>query len=179
LQFITKKLEWRPLQICTSHTLNVAIRKKSKGSFMATVQALVHSLDIAGLKLSKEESALLEVELFARICEEFKEIIKSENKDYFRLLKLDSEKEKIMIETNFIRCMINDILKTEEYTLPGIAYYTDTPEEIIFEVATGQNTSPTFSLSQKIINLHRSVRPMLYHGIVNKIKIKNENEASI
>jgi len=47
--------------------------------------------------------------------------------------KINIEKEKSMIESNFIRCIINDILSTEEYTLPGIAYYTDTPEEIIIE----------------------------------------------
>ena len=144
---------------------------------MSAVCSFCDLLGISKSKLTKIETMILEAELFTRLYEELKEIIKSENKDYFRLLKIDIEKEKSMIETNFIRCIINDILSTEEYTLPGIAYYTDTPEEIIFEVASGRNTSPTFSLSQKVIDLHRSVRPKLYSGILGKIK--NENSAPV
>ncbi len=74
-----------------------------------------------------------------------------------------------MIEANFIRCIINDILSTEEYNLPGIAYYTDTPEDVIYEVAAGCNVRPTLLLARKIIELHRLVRPHLYREIMNKI----------
>ena len=78
-----------------------------------------------------------------------------------------------MIETNLIRCVINDILLTEEYTLPGIAHYTDTPEEVIFELASGLNSSPTLLVSRKIIELHRTIRPQLYAGIVHKVTHNN------
>jgi len=141
------------------------------------VKPLSQLLEVDFKILTKEESMILEAELFAHIYEELKEIIKNENKDYFRLLKINIEKEKSMIESNFIRCIINDILSTEEYTLPGIAYYTDTPEEIIIEVASGRNTNPTFSLSQKVIDLHRSVRPQLYSSILSKIKSSESNPA--
>jgi hypothetical protein len=138
---------------------------------MSAVQRLSDLLMEGQIKLSKEEQLILDAELFARICEELKEIIKSKNKDYYRLLKINKEKEQSMIDESFIRCIIHDILSTEEYTLPGIAYYTDTPEEIILDVASGCNKSPALLFSQKIINLHRSVRPELYIGILNKIRV--------
>ncbi len=122
------------------------------------------------MNLSKQEQLVLEAGLFLRICDELKEIMRSNNKDYFKILKISNKKEKEMIETNFIRCIINDIISTEEYTLPGVAYYTNTPEDVIVDVVSGQNTSPTLSLSQKIINLHQAVRPQLYSRIFDKIR---------
>jgi len=119
--------------------------------------------------LSANEQAVFEAEMFVKICAGLMEMMRIENKPYFRMLKLSTQKEDIMIETNFIRHIINDILATREYTLPGIAYYTDLPEEVILEVVTGQNTAPTLSLSQKLIQLHRSVRPQLYHSIMAKV----------
>ncbi len=75
-----------------------------------------------------------------------------------------------MLETNLIRFIINDILSTKEYDLSGIALYTDTPEDVIYDLACGCNINPTFLLSRKIIELHRMARPNLYQEIANKIK---------
>jgi hypothetical protein len=73
------------------------------------------------------------------------------------------------MEDNFARCLVNDILLTEEYTLQGIAYYTQTPEEVIVEVAMGQNTRPSAILLRRIIELHRMVRSELYREMMKKI----------
>lgn len=140
---------------------------------MTAIQAISESLIMDDRQLSKHESMLLEADIFTRICEELKEIIKRENKDYFLIFKIDNEKGRYMIEADFIRCIIKDILSTEEYTLSGIACYTDIPEDTIYDVVTGSNASPSLSLSQKIINLHRAVRPQLYNSIVNKIRSNN------
>src|ERR1700733_7147349 len=115
---------------------------------MTAVQALYHFIDANLQGLSKNETLILEAELFTRIYRELKEIIREQNKDYFRLMKFNIEKENTMIEANFIRCIINDILSTEEYNLPGIAYYTDTPEDVIYEVAAGCNIRPTLLLAR-------------------------------
>ncbi|MEO8400841.1 MAG: hypothetical protein ABI597_03455 [Gammaproteobacteria bacterium] len=135
---------------------------------MSMVQPLFLLLGINPRQFVKEELMLLEAKLFARICEEIREIIKEQNKDYFQIMKLN--KEKNMLETEFIRCIINDILSTEEYNLSGIALYTDAPEDVIYDLASGSNTNPTLLLSRKIIELHRIVRPNLYQEIANKIK---------
>lgn len=137
---------------------------------MSTVQPLCLLLEIDPRQFSKEEFLLLEAELFICICGELKEIIREQNKDYFRIMKFNLEKENTMLEIKFIRCIINDILSTEEYNLLGVALYTDTPEDVIYELASGRNTNPTFLLSRKIIELHRTVRPNLYQEIANKIR---------
>lgn len=137
---------------------------------MSTVQPLCLLLEIDPRQFSKEELIFLEAELYVRICEELKEIIREQNEDYFRIMKFNLEKEKTMLEIKFIRCIINDILSTEEYNLSGVALYTDTPEDVIYDLASGCNTNPTFLLSRKIIELHRTVRPTLYRDIVDKIR---------
>lgn len=122
---------------------------------------------------SKEELTLLEADLFTSICAELKEVFKKQYKDYFRIVKLNKEMEETMLESQLARCIINDILATEEYSLAGIAFYTRKPEDVIFEIASGNNTDPSASLLRKIIELHRSVRPSLYQHIIKKIIVEN------
>lgn len=135
---------------------------------MSMVQPLFQLLDINLDQFIKNELIFLEAELYTRICREIMEIIKEQNKDYFQIMKFN--KEQIMLETKFIRCIINDILSSEEYNLSGIALYADTPEDVIFDLASGYNANPTFLVSRKIIELHRMVRPNLYLEIADKIK---------
>ena len=65
--------------------------------------------------------------------------------------------------------VINDILATGAYTLQGIAYYTQTPEEIVYEVAIGCNLRPSAIFLQRLIDLHREVKQELYLSIRKKI----------
>src|SRR5579872_1377533 len=123
--------------------------------------------------LSKKELTLLEADLFTSICAKLKEIFKTQYKDYFRTVKFNKEMEETMLESELVRCIINDILSTEEYSLTGIAFYTRKPEDVIFEIASGNNTDPSASLLRKIIELHRSVRPSLYQQIIKKIIAEN------
>jgi hypothetical protein len=136
---------------------------------MPSTELLCQIIGIDPHKLSNEENLIVEVELFTRVCEELKYIFKVQYKSYFRLIKCDAEMENAIMEAKFVRCVINDILSTEEYTLPGIACYTQTPEEVVYEVATGLNTSPSATLLRRIIELHRSIRQDLYHEIIKKI----------
>lgn len=84
-------------------------------------------------------------------------------------MRFNLEKETTMLESNFLSFVINDILLTREYSLEGIARYTQTTEEVIYDVISGLNSSPSLLLSKKIINLHRSVRPTLYQETMKKI----------
>lgn len=137
---------------------------------MCAIPPLYLLLNIHPHQFSKEKLQFLEAELFVRVCKKLKKAIKKQNKDYFQILKLSIEKEDAMLEIKFIRCIIHDILVTEEYNLSGIALYTDTPEDVIYELASGYNTNPTFSLSRKLIELHRTIRPALYREIINNIR---------
>ncbi len=137
---------------------------------MPMPELLCQTMGINPYKLSDEENLILEVELYTRICEKLKEYFKDQYKIYFRLMKCTAEIEDAMMEAKFARCVINDILSTEEYTLSGIACYTHTPEEVVYDVAIGVNTSPTAIFVRKIIELHRSIRRELYQEIIKKIK---------
>ena len=136
---------------------------------MSATEFLCQMIGVSPHKLSKEENIILEAELFTRVCEELKEIFKIQYKDYFRLMKCNTETENMMMEARFVRCVINDILSTEEYTLPGIACYAQIPEEVVYEIAMGLNTSPSAIFLRKIIELHRSIRRDLYREIIRKI----------
>jgi hypothetical protein len=139
---------------------------------MPALQPLCTLLGINPQHLSKPELILIEADLFVRICAELQSIMQEQNKPYFRMIKTDIEKENTMLESNIAQCLIKDILTTEEYTLAGIACYTDTPEEAVYDIAAGCNNHPTFSLARRVIELHRTVRPSLYAAIAQKIKEK-------
>src|SRR5579863_5221353 len=135
---------------------------------MSTVEPLCHLLGVDSRKLSKDENFILEAELFARICTELKEIYLNQNREYFRLIKFNPKMENAMIESNFIRVVINDILSTQAYTLSGIACYTQIPEDLIYEIASGCTASFTLDLPRRVIELHRSVRADLYREVIRK-----------
>lgn len=142
---------------------------------MSMAQSLWDYLNLNSQLFSKKELLILEADLFTRLCEELIGLIKKQNKDYFSIMKFTIEKENMMIEANFLRVIIHDILSTEEYNMAGIAYYTDTPEDVIYEVAAGYNNRPTFLFARKIIELHRQVRSDLYQIIFNKITEKDRH----
>src|SRR5579863_8295926 len=125
---------------------------------MSATKPLSNLIGISPYKLSKEESVFLEAEIILRICHELKEFFRKKYKEYFHLLKLTIEKENAMLDTNLIRCIIKDILATEEYTLEGIAYYTNTHQDILDEVMIGRNMTPSFTFFLRMIELHREVR---------------------
>jgi hypothetical protein len=138
-------------------------------TIMSAMEPLYHMIGINPKKFSKEELSLLEAELFMRICDELKEVFKQQYKDFFSLMKFTITKEDEMLEKNFIRIILNDILSTGEYTPQGIAHYTNVHEDIIHELLSGLNTKPLATCLRKVIELHRSVRRELYKAIGKKI----------
>lgn len=137
---------------------------------MAAMEPLCHLIGINSKKFSKEEFKLLEAEIFIRIYDELKEIFRKKYKDFSYLIKLTINQENTMLEKNFTQIILNDILSTEEYTLQGIAHYTDIPEDVIHELASGLNTKPLVTCLRKVIELHRLVRRELYQSIGKKIR---------
>ncbi len=136
---------------------------------MPAMELLAEVINVDIHKLSKNEIKIVEAELFFQLCEELKVYFKIEYKNYFKILKFKTEEASNMLEENFLRCIVNDILSTAEYSLPGIACYTQEPEEVIYDLAAGINPRPSMMLFRKIIELHRSVRVDLYKEIMRKI----------
>lgn len=136
---------------------------------MAAIIPLFQLMSINIAKLSKQELIILEAELFIRIWEELRETLRKQHKDYFCLIKLTKERESFMLETSFVTSIIKDILASQEYTLQGIAEYTDFHEDILIDVISGRNIFPSSIFLKRVIELHRSVRPDLYKKIMEKI----------
>lgn len=143
-----------------------------EGGYKAKMSATESLCSLAGIdlsKLSRHEILILEAEIFLQLYEELRTIYRDLNKDFFRLIKCSYQKEENMLEDNLARCVINDILSSEDYTLPGIARYTQMPEDVIYDIATGLNTSPSAKFICRIIELHRTVRKDIYAQIIKKI----------
>src|SRR5579883_767084 len=111
---------------------------------MSAMEPLYRIVGIFSNNLTKQERSILEIEIFVRICEELKKIFKY--KDYFYLMKFNFEMENAMLDTNLLKYVINDILLTEEYSMEGLAYYTQTSVDVISDLIAGRNDTPSVYL---------------------------------
>ncbi|MBA3660219.1 MAG: hypothetical protein H0W64_00645 [Gammaproteobacteria bacterium] len=139
---------------------------------MPKMEPLCSLLGINSRKLNKEENLLLEMELFVQIWKELKNFFILQQQNYFYFAKFPIDKENAVLDAVTLNLIIRDILSTEEYSLLGIAYYTDTHEDIIQDVIIGYNLSPSITFLRKIIELHRLVRRDLYQTIIKKITVE-------
>jgi hypothetical protein len=146
---------------------------------MSALEPLCHLVGISTTKFSHIENHFVEAILFDFICNELKKHFKAQYKIYFQTMKLTTEKEDETMDAMFIRCIINDMLNAKYYTLPGIAYYTRFPEDVIYEIAMGKNVNPSAILLRKLIELHRGMRPELYKEIIKKMIKEYMNLCSI
>jgi hypothetical protein len=87
-------------------------------------------------------------------------------------MKFTTSMENDMLEANFTKMLIKDILLSKQYTIEGLAHYTGIHEDILHEVMTGLNVSPSAYLLQRTIDLHRTVRSELYESIIQKILLE-------
>ena len=136
---------------------------------MPVVISFLSLINIDTAECTKEECRLLEATIFDLLCAELQTYLVEGAKDYFRILKLPTNMERSIMESTFLKSVINDILASGEYSLSGIAYYTDTPSDVLDDIMIGNNERPSLLLSRKIIELHRSVRPSLYRLLLQKI----------
>jgi len=130
---------------------------------------LCHLLGIDPRALTKEENFLLEAKLFIYFFEQIKNEFRKQYKEYFQLIKLNIKKEEEMLNEKFIWYVMNDILSTQEYNLSGIAYYTETPEEVVNDIYIKGNIIPSFTFYRKIMELHKLAKPQLYKALAEKI----------
>jgi hypothetical protein len=138
---------------------------------MSCPEPLYQLLGIDSENLSKEESILLEADLYIRFWEEMEELFRGRYQDYFKIMKFSQTMEKSMLETKYIILLLNDILLSGEYTIEGIAKYTDSPVDLIQEFLTELNKTPSAIFLRKLLDLHRTVRRELYNTIIKKIAL--------
>lgn len=143
---------------------------------MSRIDLVSELLLIRPCNLTKVEKNLLEINLFALVYEELHKIFKQQYERYFKLIPFIYLKDEDMLTVNFIQEMLKDILSTSEYTMSGVANYTNIPEEVLFDIILGTNTNPTFELSRKLFELHMVVRRELYRQILNKVITKDSSK---
>ena len=139
---------------------------------MPAMDSLSQILCISTSQYSKHEKIILEAELFAITCDELTQHFTNG----FQFIKSNFDKENSTMELNLTMCIINDILLTEEYNLEGIAYHTQIPEEVILDILSGKNMTPSAWVLRKMIDLHRSVKQDLYKEITQKLVAKENAE---
>src|SRR5438046_2435049 len=95
---------------------------------------------------AKSEIRLLEAEITAHLVDELMDFFESKYCAKNGLHKTGKKGESVMLDVNFLKEMLRDILITGEYTLDGVVSYTGYHEDTILEVAAGLNANPSFSL---------------------------------
>ena len=133
---------------------------------MSAMEPLCLLAGIDPKKLSKERKLLLEAEFYARIYKKLEDKFRKQYKNYFGLLKFTLHRENITLEENFARSFIQHMLSSGDYTLQGIARYTDTPEDTLLEIVAGRNLYPSAFFMRKLIELDRVTRKDFYHAMV-------------
>ena len=134
---------------------------------MATVEYLCCMAGVDPKKLSKEENLLVEAALVSGLCDELVQIyqvtlLANSKKCY-------EQKENEMTYGNIINLILQDLIKSNDYTIAGVAAYSNLPEEVIYDIAIGNNNNPSLDVSRKIIELHKSARFDLYQKVMQKI----------
>jgi hypothetical protein len=136
---------------------------------MPAMESLSTLIGICPDMVSKKTNRLLNTELFYQIYLALQSCLKKRYLPYLKLTKVSKELEKIMIDNKFMCEIVNDILATGTYTLEGIALYTQTTEDDIYEIASGINQNPSIFLSIKILELHREAQADLYKMMITDI----------
>lgn len=146
---------------------------------MAALEKLSHFVGIDSKKFTKQENCILEAELYIRVHQEIWHAYKARNKNSFYLILTIFGKEDTIMELYVIRSLINDLLKSEAYTLSGIAYYTQAPEEMIEDLYIGHKLSPAIVFIRKLIELHKLIKPDMYQNIRKKLTMPEEKNDGI
>lgn len=144
---------------------------------MAACEYLAMDIGINCKQLTDIERCLLEVEIIYQL---WSEIEKLYGRESISILKIENDmnpnitkgKGANMSMKNIIQLILNDLIENEEYNITGLATYTQSTPDVIFDVVSGLNQNPSMALSRKIIELHRLARRDVYLGILMKI-IKN------
>lgn len=135
---------------------------------MSLPQALCTIVNIPPTALTVHENILLEAELFFSLYQQLIEFFQAPIQQFRRLIKNNLDKEKLMLQENLIKCLVQDIISSEHYSISGIATYTDSHEEVIENILNGTHSHPSLPLARKIFELHRHIRPELYKALLNR-----------
>lgn len=121
-------------------------------------------------QLTQNEKNLLEAVLFIQILDGLKEEFDQIYNSHFSSKNFIScqKKGNNMQYDTLLTLIIRDLVESDEYSIEGIARYTNIPVDTIYNAAAGLNHEPSGTLLRRIITLHKSTRPSLYKKIIQK-----------
>lgn len=125
-------------------------------------------------QLTQKEKNLLEAVFFVQILDGLNEEFDKRYNLHFtgRNFILCQKKGNNMQYDTLLTLVIRDLIDSDEYTIAGIARYTNLPEDTIYNAAAGLNHDPSGTLLRRVITLHKSTRPKLYKKIIQKFIIE-------
>lgn len=136
---------------------------------MSAIYPFYRRIGIDTHQLSRSDLACLEAWVFFRICTELKKEMMDRNQCTFPDFKNEKELT-AMLDGKFISDIVNQVLRSGEYDVNGMACYTGAPADIIYGLAGGYHQGPSLPLGMKIIELHFSTNPQLYGRIFDTIR---------
>ncbi len=121
------------------------------------------------------ERKLLKIFLLERLADFLREIYIPRNKQYGKSLMDDYDMDRQLIQN-----LIQEMTQNGDYTLQGIAYYTQLPFDMIFDASFGVNHPGSFSLWIKIVNLFLKSRPDIMQVLYARLmELKDKNELTL
>ena len=141
---------------------------------MSAIEPICFQQGVKPSRLSANELKILEAEYFVRICLILEKWMKKNNE--VQDIRSVKGKSGELLDGNFVRCMINDMLSAGFYTVSGLALYTGVPDDVIFDLAGGLNSDPSLRLTRKLIELHRMARPEIYRKLLGKAGLPEGQE---
>lgn len=135
---------------------------------MSAMEPLCLLAGINPKKLSKEKRLLLEAEFFARIYKKLEDDFRKRHRSYFDLFRFTLHQEDRLVEEKFAPLFIQTMLSSDNYTLEGVARYTNTPEEVLINIRDGHNPHPSVTLFRRIIELDRMERREFYQTLIKE-----------
>lgn len=136
---------------------------------MPAIQPACHLLNLVHIRTPTKELRLFEAETIACLVIELKEIFRKRYEPWITTTHSNKEEVYRMIDNQFLKDMLFDILSSGNYTLEGIARYTGFHEDLISDIASGICPHPSIFLFQKLFELHLGSKHDLYKNIRKKI----------
>lgn len=133
---------------------------------MSSIEYLCKSAGLRPARLSKQENLLLDTYLLCNLVQEFNNTISHTHPINNTT---QTNKDFAMTHGNIIHLILQDLLKTNDYTITGVATYSDVPEDVIYDIAIGNNLNPSLDVTRKIVELHRTARSDVYRHVMRKI----------
>jgi len=123
------------------------------------------------------EKPLLKVFLLNHLqeifCDRFKLSNQQESKTEIR--------EGYAVDSKILQLVIQEMVTTGEYTLEGIAYYTQIPLDVVLDAACGINKQLAITPWLRIVKLYIQMKPEILSTLTNRLAtlLTNNNQAKI